>query len=91
MAPPATTGGGSTSEERRIKFCDRVEFKYDGDTPLVYAPSECAELIRQIRGGAKEMPPIKDLIFKDAYVDAARTKVLVRVTLFVLPSLDSWF
>ncbi|KAF3494233.1 hypothetical protein DY000_02052424 [Brassica cretica] len=49
---------------------------YDGDTPLAYAPSECAVLIRQIRGGAKDMPPIKDLIFKDAYVDAARTKVL---------------
>ncbi|KAF2587312.1 hypothetical protein F2Q70_00036348 [Brassica cretica] len=47
-APPTTTGGVSASEERRIKFRDRVEFKYDGDTPLAYAPSECAELIRQI-------------------------------------------
>ncbi|KAG2282465.1 hypothetical protein Bca52824_053685 [Brassica carinata] len=37
---------------------------------------ECAELVRQIRGGAKDMPPVKDLILKDAYVDAARTKVL---------------
>ncbi|KAF2567481.1 hypothetical protein F2Q68_00025453 [Brassica cretica] len=74
VAPPTTTGGGSASEERRIKFRDRVEFKYDGDTPLAYAPSECAELIRQIRGGAKDMPPVKDLLFKDAYVDAARTK-----------------
>ncbi|KAF3601894.1 hypothetical protein F2Q69_00036651 [Brassica cretica] len=66
--------GGSASEERRIKFRDRVEFKYAGGTPLVCAPSECAELIRQIRGGAKDMPPVKDLLFKDAYVDAARTK-----------------
>ncbi|KAG2288571.1 hypothetical protein Bca52824_048175 [Brassica carinata] len=76
VAPPTTTGGGSASEEPRIKFRDRVEFKYDGDTPLACAPSECAELIRQIRGGAKDMPPVKDLLFKDAYVDAARTKVL---------------
>ncbi|KAL0660691.1 hypothetical protein Bca4012_097528 [Brassica carinata] len=26
--------------------------------------------------GAKDMPPVKDFLFKDAYVDAARTKVL---------------
>ncbi|KAF3512383.1 hypothetical protein F2Q69_00005431 [Brassica cretica] len=53
-----------------------VEFKYDGDTPLSYAPDECAELIRQIRGGAKNLPKVKDLIFKDAYIGAARTKVM---------------
>ncbi|KAF3601666.1 hypothetical protein F2Q69_00036649 [Brassica cretica] len=76
VAPPTITGGGSASEERRIKFRDGVEFKYDGDTPLAYAPSKCSELIRQIRGGAKDMPPVKDLLFKDAYVDAGRTKVL---------------
>ncbi|KAF2602118.1 hypothetical protein F2Q70_00025932 [Brassica cretica] len=74
VAPPTTTGGGSASEERRIKFRDFVEFKYDGNTPLAYAPLECAELIRQIRGGAKDMPHVKYLLFKDAYVDAARTK-----------------
>ncbi|KAF3529737.1 hypothetical protein DY000_02041226 [Brassica cretica] len=39
-APPTTTKGVSASEERRIKFRDRVEFKYDSDTPLAYAPSE---------------------------------------------------
>ncbi|KAF2560837.1 hypothetical protein F2Q70_00015688 [Brassica cretica] len=32
--------------------------------------------MRQIRGGAKDMPPVKDLIFKDAYVNAGRTMVL---------------
>ena len=61
-----------------------MEFKYDGDTPLAYAPEECAELVRQIRGGANDMPPVKDLIFKDAYVDAGRTKVLVRVAFLLL-------
>ena len=33
------------------------------------------------------MPPVKDLIFKDAYVDAARTKVLERIAFLVLPLL----
>lgn len=56
-----------------------MEYKYDGDTPLSYAPDKCAELIRQIRGGASDMPQVKELIFKDAYIDAARTKFLVRI------------
>ena len=30
------------------------------------------------------MPPVKELIFKDAYVDAAMTKVLVRVAFLLL-------
>lgn len=87
--PPTTVEGGSASEERRIEFHDHVEFKYVGNTPLSYAPSECAELVRQIRGGRKDMPAVKDLIFKDAYVDAARTKILVRIILLVSSSLYS--
>ena len=75
----------------RIKFPDHVEFKYDGDTLLAYAPTECAELVRQIRGGSKDMPPVKDLLFKDANVDAARTKIIVRITFLVLPSLHFKF
>ena len=86
-APSATRSSGSASKGGRIKFPDHVEFKYDGDTPLAYAPTECAELVRQIRGGAKDIPLVKDLIFKDAYVDAARTKILVRITFLVSPSL----
>ena len=85
MTPSTTRSSGSASKGGRIKFPDHVEFKYDGDTPLAYAPKECAELVRQIRGGAKDMPPVKDLVFKDAYVDAARTKV--RITFPVSPSL----
>ncbi|KAF2589664.1 hypothetical protein F2Q70_00038678 [Brassica cretica] len=39
-----------------IKFPDHVEFKYDADTPLSYASVECAELIRQMRGGPRDIP-----------------------------------
>lgn len=28
------------------------------------------------------MPKVKDLIFKDVYIDEARTKVMVRIRLF---------
>ena len=87
VAPSVVRCSGSSSKGGPVKFPDHVVFKYDGDTPLAYAPMECAELVRQIRGGAKDMPPVKDLIFKDAYVDAARTKVLERIAFLVLPLL----
>ncbi|KAF2591784.1 hypothetical protein F2Q70_00039353 [Brassica cretica] len=75
-APSATRRSGSSSKRGLVKFPDHVEFKYDGDTPLAYSPMECAELVRQIWGGAKDMLQVKDHIFKDPYVDAARTEVL---------------
>ncbi|XP_013594574.1 PREDICTED: uncharacterized protein LOC106302655 [Brassica oleracea var. oleracea] len=80
-APRTLVEGSSASEDRRVKFHDRVEFKYVGETPLSFAPTDCAELVRQIKGGRKDFPAVKDLIFKDAYVDAARTKILVRIIL----------
>ncbi|XP_022558249.1 meiosis-specific protein ASY2-like [Brassica napus] len=79
---PSAPGGSSTRKKGPVNFPDHVEFKYDGETPLAYTPEDCAELVRQIRGGAKDMRSVKDLIFKDAYVDAARTKVLVTFCLF---------
>ena len=45
---PSAPGGNSTRKRGPVKFPDHVEFKYDGDTPLAYAPEECAELVRQI-------------------------------------------
>jgi len=90
-APPTIVEGGSASEERRVKFCDHVEFKYVSETPLSYTPSECAELIRQFKGGRRDLPAVKDLFFKDAYVDAARTKILVRPILLDSSPLYSCF
>ena len=70
-APPMIGSSGLVPEERQIKFPDLVEFEYDRDTPLAYAPTECAKLICQMRGGPRDMPSVDDLFFKDAYVDAA--------------------
>lgn len=75
-------GSSSARERHQVEFPDHVEFMYEGDTPLSYAPEECAELDRQIRGAANDMRSVKDLIFKDVYINAARTKVLVRVVTF---------
>ncbi|XP_013639652.1 PREDICTED: uncharacterized protein At3g60930, chloroplastic-like [Brassica oleracea var. oleracea] len=51
----------------------------EGHKPVVHEGSSRDAATRAViesSGGAKDMPPVKDLIFKDAYVDAARTKVL---------------
>ena len=77
VAAPTIGRSGWAMWKSGIKFLDHVEFKYDGDIPLSYASAECAELIRQMRGGPRDMPPLSDLFFKDAYVNAARTKVLL--------------
>ncbi|KAG2269487.1 hypothetical protein Bca52824_064042 [Brassica carinata] len=75
--PGSSTGGIPVVRKTlRVEFPDRVSFEYDGPTPLVYAPHKCAELVSQIKCGPKPFPPVADLIFKDEYVDAARTKLL---------------
>ncbi|KAG2247701.1 hypothetical protein Bca52824_087329 [Brassica carinata] len=71
----AAARDGSASRGSPVKFHDRgVQARRA--TPLSFAPTDCAELVRQIKGGHKDLPAVKDLIFKDAYVDAARTKIL---------------
>ncbi|KAF3501154.1 hypothetical protein F2Q69_00042412 [Brassica cretica] len=56
VAAPTIGSSGLPPRKSRIKFPDHVEFKYDGDIPLSYASAEYAELIRQMRGGPRDMP-----------------------------------
>ena len=80
-APGTSTGGDPIVRKTlRVEFPDRVSFEYDGPTPLIYAPNRCAELVSQIKCSPKPLPPVADLIFQDEYVDAARTKLLVRLS-----------
>lgn len=80
-APSSSVGasGSFTTRGPRVDFPDRVIFSYDGDTPLIYNPVQCAELTRQVRGGPIDLPPIADLSFKDEYIEAAHARK--RVTL----------
>ncbi|KAG2251583.1 hypothetical protein Bca52824_081719 [Brassica carinata] len=75
---PGTSVVSASSRKKtlRVEFPDHVSFEYDGPTPLIYAPYKCAELVSQIKCGPKPLPSVSDLIFKDEYVDAARTKLL---------------
>ena len=61
----------------RVNFPDKVDFHYVGPTPLVYVPEKCGELLCQLRGRAKPLPAVKDLIFGSEYKEAARAKLLV--------------
>ena len=60
-----------------MNFPDKVDFHYVGPTPLVYVPEKCGELLCQLRGRAKPLPAVKDLIFGSEYKEAARAKLLV--------------
>lgn len=60
-----------------VNFPDKVSFHYEGPAPLVYVPEKCGEFLRQLRGRAKPLPAVKDLIFGSEYKEAARAKLLV--------------
>ncbi|KAF8102777.1 hypothetical protein N665_0195s0014 [Sinapis alba] len=76
IAGTSTGGVPMLKKVLRVVFPDRVSFDYNGPSPLIYVPQKCAELVSQIRGGPRSLPPMADLIFKDEYVDAACTKLL---------------
>lgn len=81
----SAVGASSRKKNSRVEFPDHVSFKYNGPTPLIYVPHKCAELVSQIKCGPKPLPSVSDLIFKDEYVDAARTKLLVSISFDRLP------
>ncbi|KAL0655730.1 hypothetical protein Bca4012_076314 [Brassica carinata] len=60
-----------------FSFPDKVDFHYEGPAPLVYVPEKCGEFFCQLRGRAKPIPAVKDLIFGSEYEEAARAKLLV--------------
>ncbi|CAN7046236.1 unnamed protein product, partial [Brassica oleracea var. botrytis] len=59
-----------------VNFPDEVSFHYEGPAPLVYVPEKCGEFLRQLRGRAKPLPAVKDLIFGGEYEEAARATLL---------------
>ncbi|KAG2270472.1 hypothetical protein Bca52824_065027 [Brassica carinata] len=59
-----------------VNFPDEVSFHYEGPAPLVYVPEKCGEFLRQLRGRAKPLPAVKDLIYGGEYEEAARAMLL---------------
>ncbi|WZZ70956.1 hypothetical protein YC2023_082326 [Brassica napus] len=67
-----------------LSFPDKVDFHYEEPAPLVYVPEKCGEFLCQLRGRAKPLPAVKDLIFGSEYEDAARAKLLGDSTMNVV-------
>ncbi|KAF3534462.1 hypothetical protein DY000_02040350 [Brassica cretica] len=67
-----------------FSFPDKVDFHYEGPAPLVYVPEKCGEFLCQLRGRAKPLPAVKDLIFGSVYEEAARAKLLGDSTMNVV-------
>ncbi|XP_018458500.2 meiosis-specific protein ASY2-like [Raphanus sativus] len=78
-APQVAEGTVVVSKKRRKKkkSCpDKVSFSYDREVPLAHDEQECSRLVRQFRGDRGELPPVKDLIFKEEYNFASRTSIM---------------
>ncbi|KAG2270213.1 hypothetical protein Bca52824_064768 [Brassica carinata] len=67
-----------------FSFPDKVDFHYEGPAPLVYVPEKCGEFLCQLRGRAKPLPTVKDLIFGSEYEEAARAELLGDSTMNVV-------
>ncbi|KAG2275504.1 hypothetical protein Bca52824_058059 [Brassica carinata] len=67
-----------------FNFPDKVDFHYEGPAPLAYVPEKCGEFLCQLRGRAKPLPAVKDLIFGGEYEEAARAKLLGDSTMNVV-------
>ncbi|KAF2539304.1 hypothetical protein F2Q68_00022112 [Brassica cretica] len=50
----------------------------------MYVPEKCGEFLCQLRGRAKPLPAVKDLIFGGEYEEAARAKLLGDSTMNVV-------
>ncbi|KAL0742764.1 hypothetical protein Bca4012_084277 [Brassica carinata] len=56
---------------------DNISFEFDRELPLACYPDECARLVHLIKGGPEDLPPVRDLVFKEAYEHAACSSVKV--------------
>ncbi|KAG2306745.1 hypothetical protein Bca52824_026493 [Brassica carinata] len=54
---------------------DNISFEFDRELPLACYPDECARLVHLIKGGPEDLPPVRDLVFKEAYEHAACSSV----------------
>lgn len=56
---------------------DMINFQFSRELPLPFYPDECGRLTQLIKGGPAQLPPVKDLIFKNEYEHAACSSVKV--------------
>ncbi|KAF3498510.1 hypothetical protein DY000_02054083 [Brassica cretica] len=54
---------------------DGFKFEFNRGLPLACYPEDCARLLRSVKGGPDQLPPVGDLLFKDEYEHAACSSV----------------
>lgn len=79
-ARKATVGGRmNLLRKTKAKFSGRVSCRYSADAPLISDAHSSTELDHQIKGSPRDMPKVGNLLFADAYMDDARSSVLVSI------------
>ncbi|KAG2281606.1 hypothetical protein Bca52824_052826 [Brassica carinata] len=76
-SPARIAEGSETRVSGRPKETpeDGFKFEFDRGLPLTFHPEDCGRLLQLIKGGPDQLPPVKDLIFKDEYEHAACSSV----------------
>uniref|UniRef100_M4EC85 Uncharacterized protein n=1 Tax=Brassica campestris TaxID=3711 RepID=M4EC85_BRACM len=54
---------------------DGFKFEFKRDLPLAFHPGDCGRLLQLIKGGPDQLPPVKDLVFRDEYEHAASSSI----------------
>ena len=84
-SPARIAEGSETRVSGRPKESpeDGFKFEFNRGLPLTFHPEDCGRLLQLIKGGPDQLPPVKDLVFKDEYEHAACSSVKVSVCLFL--------
>ncbi|KAF3553809.1 hypothetical protein F2Q69_00016665 [Brassica cretica] len=76
-SPARIAEGSETRVSGRPKETpkDGFKFEFNRGLPLTFHPEDCGRLLQLIKGGPDQLPPVKDLVFKDEYEHAACSSV----------------
>ena len=58
---------------------DGFRFEFSRELPLTCYLEDCGRLLHLVKGGPDQLPPVRDLVFKDEYEHAACSSVKVSV------------
>ncbi|WZY87201.1 hypothetical protein YC2023_033585 [Brassica napus] len=78
-SPARIAEGSETRVSGRPKETpeDGFKFEFNRDLPLAFHLEDCGRLLQLIKGGPDQLPPVKDLVFKDEYEHAASSSIKV--------------
>ncbi|CAH8353354.1 unnamed protein product [Eruca vesicaria subsp. sativa] len=69
-------GSGPPARKPPLAPTERWDFRHKKDTPFVNDQGSCAKLSRNIRGGTREMPKIRDLAFPVKFAESSHADAI---------------